>query len=36
MVVESGYGLKGPRPNYALHQMELYYRSATGNRYKIK
>lgn len=31
-----GYFLSDPRPNYAIHQTELYYRSATGNRDKIK
>ena len=37
VIVENlGYELKDPRPNYALHQMELYYHSATGNRDKIK
>jgi len=36
VVMKSGYELKDTRPNYALHQMELYYRSATGNRDKIK
>lgn len=36
IAVKSGYELKDPRPNYALHQIELYYESATGNRDKIK
>lgn len=36
IVEELGYELKDPRPNYALHQMELYYHSVTGNRDKIK
>lgn len=31
-----GYFLSDPRPNYAIHQTELYYQSATGNRDKIK
>ena len=31
-----GYFLSDPRPNYAIHQTELYYKSATGNRDKIK
>lgn len=30
------YEVKDPRPNYALHQVELYYKSATGNMDKIK
>ena len=32
----SGYLLNEPRPNYAIHQTELFYRNATGNRDKIK
>lgn len=36
IVEELEYELKDPRPNYALHQMELYYHSVTGNRDKIK
>ena len=36
IVKEFGYEMKDPRPNYALHQMELYYHSVTGNRDKIK
>ena len=36
IVVKSGYETKDPRPNYALHQIELHYKSATGNRDKIK
>lgn len=31
-----GYFLSDPRPNYAIHQTELYYQSVTGNRDKIK
>ena len=31
-----GYYMSDPRPNYAIHQTELFYRSATGNRDKIK
>ena len=31
-----GYFLSAPRPNYAIHQTELYYQSATGNRDRIK
>lgn len=31
-----GYYLSDPRPNYALHQTELFYQGATGNRDKIK
>lgn len=31
-----GYFLSDPRPNYAIHQTELYYQSATGNQDKIK
>lgn len=31
-----GYFLSDPRPNYTIHQTELYYQSATGNRDKIK
>lgn len=36
LAVSMGYFLSDPRPNYAIHQAELYYRSATGNRDKIK
>lgn len=36
IVEELEYELKDPRPNYALHRMELYYHSVTGNRDKIK
>ncbi|MCQ2154191.1 MAG: nucleotidyl transferase AbiEii/AbiGii toxin family protein [Bacteroidales bacterium] len=36
IVEELEYELKDPKPNYALHQMELYYHSVTGNRDKIK
>lgn len=31
-----GYFMSDPRPNYAIHQTELYYRSTTGNQDKIK
>ena len=31
-----GYFLSDPRPNYAIHQTELFYQSATGSRDKIK
>ncbi|MBQ0077123.1 MAG: nucleotidyl transferase AbiEii/AbiGii toxin family protein [Bacteroidales bacterium] len=31
-----GYFCSDPRPNYAIHQTELFYTSATGNRDKIK
>lgn len=30
------YYLSEPRPNYTIHQTELFYLSATGNRDKIK
>lgn len=36
LAASMGYFLSDPRPNYAIHQTELYYRSATGNRDKIK
>ena len=36
MAESMGYFLSAPRPNYAIHQTELYYKSATGNRDKIK
>ena len=36
LAASMGYFLSDPRPNYAIHQTELYYKSATGNRDKIK
>ncbi len=36
LAASMSYFLSDPRPNYAIHQTELYYRSATGNRDKIK
>ena len=36
LAISMGYFLSDPRPNYAIHQTELYYQSATGNRDKIK
>lgn len=36
LAASMGYFLSDPRPNYAIHQTELYYQSATGNRDKIK
>ena len=36
LAASMGYFLNDPRPNYAIHQTELYYKSATGNRDKIK
>ena len=36
MSASMGYFMSDPRPNYAIHQTELYYRSTTGNQDKIK
>ena len=36
MSVSMGYFMSDPRPNYAIHQIELYYRRTTGNHDKIK
>ena len=36
LAASMGYFLSDPRPNYAIHQTELYYKSVTGNRDKIK
>lgn len=36
LAASMGYFLSDPRPNYVIHQTELYYQSATGNRDKIK
>ena len=36
LAASMGYFLSDPRPNYTIHQTELYYQSATGNRDKIK
>ena len=36
LAASMGYFLSDPRPNYSIHQTELYYHSATGNRDKIK
>ena len=36
LTASMGYFLSDPRPNYAIHQTELYYESVTGNRDKIK
>lgn len=36
LAASMGYFLSDPRPNYAIHQTELFYSSATGNRDKIK
>ena len=36
LAASMGYLLSDPRPNYVIHQTELYYCSATGNRDKIK
>ncbi len=36
LATSMGYFLSESRPNYAIHQEELYYKSATGNRDKIK
>ena len=36
LAISLGYNLNDPRPNYVLHQLELIYKSATGNTEKIK
>lgn len=36
MSASMGYFMSDPRPNYAIHQTELHYRSTTGNHDKIK
>lgn len=36
MSASMGYFMSDPRPNYAIHQTELYYWSTTGNHDKIK
>ena len=36
MSASMGYFMSDPRPNYAIHQTELYYQSITGNQDKIK
>lgn len=36
LTASMGYALSDPRPNYVLHQTELFYQNSTGNRDKIK